>query len=104
MQTCNLDPDGNAEKVEVLVLGAGMAGISAARTLEVNGITDFLVLEATDHVGGRMREYDGPKKLSLEMGAHWYMDWIPMTCYTTPSGESGPGVTLTVPEAASLLT
>ena len=59
-QTCSLDPDGNAEKVDVLILGAGIAGISAARTLEVNGVTDFLVLEATDRVGGRMREYDGP--------------------------------------------
>ena len=88
----------------MLVLGAGMAGISAARTLEVNGVTDFLVLEATDRVGGRMREYDRPEKLSLEMGAHWYRDWILMTHYTTPSGESGPDATLMVPEAASLLT
>ena len=70
-QTCSLDPDGNAEKVDVLILGAGIAGISAARTLEVNGITDFLVLEATDRVGGRMREYDRPGKVPLEVGAHW---------------------------------
>ena len=70
-QTCSLDPDGNAEKVDVLILGAGMAGISAARTLEVNGVTDFLVLEATDRVGGRIREYDGPVEPPIEVGANW---------------------------------
>ena len=70
-QTCSLDPDGNAEKVDVLILGAGIAGISAARTLEVNGVTNFLVLEATDRVGGRMREYDGPVQPPIEVGANW---------------------------------
>ena len=66
--TCSLDADGSAEKVDVLILGAGIAGISAARTLEVNGVTDFLVLEATDRVGGRIREYDGT---TIEVGANW---------------------------------
>ena len=30
---------------EVLILGAGMSGISAARTLYDNGVTDFVILE-----------------------------------------------------------
>ena len=66
--TCNLDEDGRAEKSDVLILGAGMAGIAAARTLEVNGVTDFLVLEASDRVGGRLFEPDGT---SIELGANW---------------------------------
>ena len=65
---CSLDPDGRAADVDVLVLGAGIAGITAARTLEVNGITNFLVLEASDRIGGRIREHDGTK---LEVGANW---------------------------------
>lgn len=39
---------------DVLVVGAGIAGLNAARTLERAGLTP-LVLEATDAVGGRVR-------------------------------------------------
>ena len=68
-QSCSLDPNGEATKVEVLVLGAGIAGIAAARTLEVNGIHDFVILEATDRIGGRIRKDDGNP--NLQLGAHW---------------------------------
>ena len=67
-QSCSLDPDRRATNAEVLVLGAGISGVAAARTLEVNGISDFLVLEANDRIGGRIREYDGT---SIELGANW---------------------------------
>ena len=30
---------------DVLILGAGMSGISAARTLYENGVTDFIILD-----------------------------------------------------------
>jgi polyamine oxidase len=67
-ESCSLDPKGEAIKVEVLVFGAGIAGITAARTLEVNGITNFIVLEATDRVGGRIRE---DAETGVELGANW---------------------------------
>ena len=38
----------------VLILGAGMAGLSAAATLLDAGVTDFLVLEQSDRLGGRI--------------------------------------------------
>ena len=41
---------------DVLILGAGMSGISAAKTLYDNGTKDFMVLEATDRIGGRIRD------------------------------------------------
>ena len=66
--SCSLDPDNEAEHTDVLILGAGIAGIAAARTLEVNGINNFLVIEATDRIGGRIREYDGT---NIEVGANW---------------------------------
>ena len=50
-QSCSLDPDYEAEQTDVLILGVGIAGIAAARTLEVNGIDNFLVIEATDRIG-----------------------------------------------------
>ena len=44
----------------VIVIGAGMAGLSAANHLVNRGIHDVVVLEARDRIGGRMftnREY-----------------------------------------------
>lgn len=38
----------------MLILGGGMAGVAAAHTLQSQGIQDFLLLEASDHLGGRM--------------------------------------------------
>ena len=45
---------------DVVVVGAGLAGLTAARVLEQNGIATVL-LEASDGVGGRVRtdEVDG---------------------------------------------
>lgn len=37
-----------------VIIGAGMAGISAAETLLKNGITDIKILEASDRYGGRV--------------------------------------------------
>ena len=38
--------------LEVIIIGAGAAGIAAARRLAAAG-RRYLVIEATDHVGGR---------------------------------------------------
>jgi phytoene dehydrogenase-like protein len=45
---------------DVLIVGAGLAGICCARQLQKHGI-DFRILEASDQVGGRVRtdEFDG---------------------------------------------
>ena len=39
----------------VLILGGGVSGIIAARTLNENGITNFRIIEARDELGGRLR-------------------------------------------------
>ena len=43
-QSCE-NPD-----AQVLILGAGMSGISAARTLYENGVTDFIILEQARNI------------------------------------------------------
>ena len=41
-------------QTDVIIIGGGMAGLTAARVLHQNGI-NFLLLEATDRVGGRVK-------------------------------------------------
>ncbi|HEX6865483.1 MAG TPA: FAD-dependent oxidoreductase [Thermoanaerobaculia bacterium] len=55
---------------DVLVVGAGMAGLAAARSLEERGYR-VVVLEARDRIGGRVwtdRSWPG---LPLDLGASW---------------------------------
>ncbi|XP_060071835.1 spermine oxidase-like [Ylistrum balloti] len=60
----------------VLVLGAGIAGISSAHYLKANGIVDVVVLEASRRIGGRIHSTEFGKKASgdnaiVELGANW---------------------------------
>ena len=55
---------------EVIVIGAGAAGLAAARVLEENDIS-YIVLEATDHYGGRLQEDRGFADFPMDLGAEW---------------------------------
>lgn len=60
---------GSGSRPLVLIGGAGFAGIEAARRFDEEDV-DFLILEASDRVGGRVQE----KKFGgyvLESGANW---------------------------------
>lgn len=51
---------------KVIIIGAGMAGLSAANHLIKNGVTDFRILEARGRVGGRIVSIDiGTQKVRL---------------------------------------
>ncbi|KAF3903888.1 hypothetical protein ABW20_dc0108064 [Dactylellina cionopaga] len=65
-------PANNIIKTKVAILGGGMAGITAAKTLanELN-ITDFLVIEARHELGGRVQNVLIDNKYSVEIGANW---------------------------------
>ena len=52
---------------DVLVLGAGLAGLSAARDLSAAG-TDVLVLEARDRVGGRVEQVSVDDARPVQLG------------------------------------
>ncbi len=43
---------------DVLVIGGGMAGVEAVKTLEASGVANILWVEARDYVGGRMKSRD----------------------------------------------
>ena len=53
--------------VDVAVLGAGLAGLSAARDLKRSG-ADVIVLEARGRVGGRVEAVMLPDGRSVEAG------------------------------------
>ena len=61
--------DQNSKSADVLVLGAGIAGLAAARTLTDKGL-NVIVLEARNRVGGRMWT-DSSLGLPLDLGASW---------------------------------
>lgn len=62
-------PTGSHSETEVLVIGAGMAGLAAARRLTELDY-DVIVLEARQRIGGRVWT-DRSLGLPLDMGASW---------------------------------
>jgi monoamine oxidase len=61
---------GFPSKVDIAVIGAGAAGIGAARRLVEAGTQRVLVLEARDRVGGRVHTI-APAGFPLDRGAEW---------------------------------
>ena len=58
------------KKTKVLILGAGLAGIKAAKTLLDRDITDILILEGKNYTGGRIHAIEFANH-SIETGANW---------------------------------
>ncbi|XP_009698165.1 PREDICTED: spermine oxidase isoform X5 [Cariama cristata] len=80
MQSCEISADSTDDPLSsglrrkrqprIVVIGAGLAGLSAAKALLESGFTDVTVLEATDRIGGRVQSV----KLghaTFELGATW---------------------------------
>ncbi|CAL1696662.1 unnamed protein product [Somion occarium] len=66
--------DATVKDAKVLILGGGVAGIIAARTLHEQGISDFLIVEARHELGGRMMNRPFgvvDHEYSVEVGANW---------------------------------
>ncbi|KAF5976390.1 hypothetical protein FBULB1_6949 [Fusarium bulbicola] len=68
---------GTCKKTKVAILGAGVAGIAAAQNLTQAKITDFLIVEHNDYIGGRLRSQQfgrnakTGKPYTIELGANW---------------------------------
>jgi len=62
--------NGLPSEVDVAVIGAGAAGIGAARRLVDSGGVSVLVLEARDRVGGRVHTI-APTGFACDRGAEW---------------------------------
>lgn len=64
------DAGEGATETDVVVIGAGAAGLSAAYTLNRSGI-DYIVLEATERLGGRTQKDTSFAPYPLDIGASW---------------------------------
>lgn len=74
---------------EIIVIGAGMAGIAAAKELSDAGYS-VRVLEARDRIGGRTHT-DSTLGATVDLGASWIHGYIgnPMTLLAQKYGVSG---------------
>src|SRR5208282_6669687 len=56
--------------IDVVIVGAGAAGIAAARRIAAAG-RKFVLLEAADHIGGRCTTETRSFGVPYDRGAHW---------------------------------
>ncbi|EIW56720.1 amine oxidase [Trametes versicolor FP-101664 SS1] len=70
----SVDSRAHKKDASVLILGGGVAGVIAARTLHEQGITNFTIVEAKGELGGRLTSTTfgaKGKEVTLELGANW---------------------------------
>ncbi|KAF2014068.1 amine oxidase, partial [Aaosphaeria arxii CBS 175.79] len=63
-------------KTKVAVLGAGVAGITAAQALNNASVSDFIIVDRNDYIGGRVAHTEFGQKedgtpYTVELGANW---------------------------------
>ncbi|RDW69201.1 amine oxidase-5 [Coleophoma cylindrospora] len=91
--TVSSSTGGQCKSTKVAVLGAGVAGITAAQVLSNHSVTDFLILEYNTAIGGRCRadkfgkDRDGDP-YTVELGANWIQGTV------TEGGPENPIWTL----------
>ena len=56
--------------VDVVIVGAGAAGLAAARVLAEAGVS-FQLLEASHRIGGRAHTEYPPDGAPFDLGCHW---------------------------------
>lgn len=82
------EPTDDQRTYDVIVVGAGIAGLAAARTLADDG-WEVLVVEASSRVGGRVRT-DRETAVAFDLGASWIhgTDGNPITELADEAGVS----------------
>jgi len=58
------------KEYDAIIIGAGAAGLAAASKLREEG-KSFIILEATDHIGGRVMSQTTPDGTVVNTGANW---------------------------------
>lgn len=68
--------NGTCTQTQVAILGAGVSGISAAQALANASLTDFIIVDRNDYIGGRVAHTTFGTKpdgspYTVELGANW---------------------------------
>ena len=68
----------SSDVVDILIIGAGWAGATAAKTLINAGRTNIKVLEGRDYTGGRTRSvmesvWEGEEDYPVDIGSQWIL-------------------------------
>jgi len=63
-----------SESQKIVIIGAGWAGISAAKALLKAGHKDFIVLEARDYIGGRSQTIE-VNDMEINTGSAWLTEY-----------------------------
>jgi monoamine oxidase len=58
-------------RADVVIVGAGMAGLSAAHRLWKSGVNSLLVFDARREVGGRIQDQVAGRGITVEGGGEW---------------------------------
>ncbi|KAH8701862.1 amine oxidase [Talaromyces proteolyticus] len=74
--TADIEAPSTCRKTSVAILGGGAAGVAAGKALSNASITDFLIIEYQDDIGGRAKHTTFGKKSDgtpyvVELGANW---------------------------------
>lgn len=89
-----IDRDQDVQRLPVVVVGAGMAGLSAARSLQDHGIPT-IVVEGANRIGGRLHTVDlqvqGTDPSTVDLGAAWIHGPIgnPLASVAADAGVTG---------------
>ena len=77
MQSCEISSESTDDPLssglrrhrqpQIIVIGAGLAGLAATKTLLENGFTNVTVLEASDRIGGRVQSIQHGKRTSVKL-------------------------------------
>ncbi|CAR22620.1 polyamine oxidase [Lachancea thermotolerans CBS 6340] len=61
---------------QVVIIGAGIAGLKAASELYKRGFKSCTILEARDRIGGRLHTVTGYQNRRYDLGASWHHDTL----------------------------
>ncbi|KAI0133907.1 hypothetical protein BJ170DRAFT_664144 [Xylariales sp. AK1849] len=66
----------NCRRTQVAILGAGVSGVTTAQALSNASITDFLIIDRNDYIGGRVAHTKfgtsgSGSQYTIELGANW---------------------------------
>ena len=75
----------------VIIVGAGAAGLAAAKKLEEKGI-GYQILEATDKVGGRVQKNENFADFPIDLGAEWIHEDKSILNYLINQPENEPNI------------